>query len=301
MAYSTHVHALRSFSPHAYTVAENWDDVAEYITKEGFSATMNYHGVAFAAKGFLTDHTLPRTQLDDMLRRRREAFSDVQRIDVQNLMDSHETDRLASMIENGGVQEYIYPEWFDHDRGTRDTPAYRVRKPNGRECRIRHLVALFQMLYVRAPMVYYGTEAGMWGADDPDDRMPMLWPDLTYEVQAADPLGRSREPDSAAFDSTLLAFYHDLIRLRREHEVLLRGTFATVLADDDRSIYAFCRADARGALVIVLNRNEAERTALVPGVQADGLVFASAPGNIHLAHSDGLRLPPPSGFREQAR
>ena len=56
-----------------------------------------------------------------------------------------------------------------------------------------------------------------------------------------------------------------------------------------------------GALVVVLNRNEAERTALVPGVQADGLVFSSASGNIHLAHSDSLRLPPPSGFREQAR
>ena len=95
-------------------------------------------------------------------------------------------------------------------------------------------------------MVYYGTEAGI-GA--PTTRMtgcPCCGPDLTYEVQAANPLGRSREPDTAAFDSTLLAFYHDLIRLRREHEVLLRGTFETVLADDDRSIYAFRRADARG-------------------------------------------------------
>jgi cyclomaltodextrinase / maltogenic alpha-amylase / neopullulanase len=35
------------------------------------------------------------------------------------------------------------------------------------EWQIQRLLTLFQMTYVGAPMIYYGTEAGMWGADDP--------------------------------------------------------------------------------------------------------------------------------------
>ena len=44
--------------------------------------------------------------------------------------------------------------------------------------RVQRLVALLQMTYVGPPMIYYGTEAGMWGADDPCDRMPMVWPEM---------------------------------------------------------------------------------------------------------------------------
>ena len=45
------------------------------------------------------------------------------------------------------------------------------------------------MTYVGAPMIYYGDEAGMWGAGDPDDRMPMIWKDLQYQPQTIDPRG----------------------------------------------------------------------------------------------------------------
>ena len=50
------------------------------------------------------------------------------------------------------------------------------------------MVALFQFTYVGAPMMYYGTEAGMWGADDPCDRMPMVWPASVTTCTAHSPL-----------------------------------------------------------------------------------------------------------------
>ena len=52
------------------------------------------------------------------------------------------------------------------------------------------MIVLLQMTYLGAPMVYYGDEAGMWGGDDPCDRWPMVWEDMTYEPQASDPLKR---------------------------------------------------------------------------------------------------------------
>ena len=32
----------------------------------------------------------------------------------------------------------------------------------------------------------------MWGADDPDDRMPTVWEYLTYNNQVGEPKGRHR-------------------------------------------------------------------------------------------------------------
>ena len=112
------------------------------------------------------------------------------------------------------------------------------------------------MTYVGAPMIYYGTEAGMWGADDPDDRMPMVWPDLTYDAQTADPLGRPREPDAVAFDSTVFEYYRRVVRLRGEHAALRRGTFEAVATNDQFRTYAFRRTLDDETLVVVINRGE---------------------------------------------
>ena len=37
------------------------------------------------------------------------------------------------------------------------------------------------MTYIGAPMIYYGDEVGMWGANDPCNRKPMFWKELNYE------------------------------------------------------------------------------------------------------------------------
>ena len=104
-----------------------------------------------------------------------------------------------------------------------------MRKPTDAERRIQRLVALLQMTYVGAPMIYYGTEAGMWGGDDPCDRMPMVWPDLTYEPQAADPLESAARPaDVVEFDEALFDFYRAAIDLRKQMPALRRGSIEFV-------------------------------------------------------------------------
>jgi len=47
----------------------------------------------------------------------------------------------------------------------------------------------------------------MWGADDPCDRMPMVWQELSFDSQQADPLGRPRPANPVAFDDGLFKFY----------------------------------------------------------------------------------------------
>jgi glycosidase len=132
-----------------------------------------------------------------------------------------------------------------------------VEAPDAAGREIQRLVALFQMTYVGPPMIYYGTESGMWGADDPDDRKPMVWDDLQYQSEVQDPRGRPRDPDRVAFDRELFDYYKSVIRLRRDHAPLRRGDFQVLSADDERGMLAFARTLDSQSLVVVLNRGKA--------------------------------------------
>jgi cyclomaltodextrinase / maltogenic alpha-amylase / neopullulanase len=255
VSWNAHVRAL---NPQAYTVTEIWQDASAFVARGGFSASMNYHGFAFPVKGFLIDGTLPASEFAAQLEKRRLEHPESTQRALQNLIDSHDTDRLASMLVNAGRQPYARRDRFDYDVGERVSPrntaAYDVRKPNAHELELLRLVALFQMTYVGAPMIYYGTEAGMWGGDDPDDRMPMVWPDLVYAPQKADPLGRPRTPDTVAFDRDLHDYYRAIVALRNEHAALRRGALQVVAANDAAKTLAFARSIPGEQLVVVLNR-----------------------------------------------
>lgn len=71
-------------------------------------------------------------------------------------------------------------------------------------------------------MIYYGTEIGMWGANDPCDRQPMLWDDIRHEPETQSHEGgvrkRARQPDMK-----LHAFYRKAIAMRKAYAVLRRG------------------------------------------------------------------------------
>ncbi|WP_457653722.1 glycoside hydrolase family 13 protein [Rhodocaloribacter sp.] len=293
---------VRRLNPEAYTVSEVWEEASAFLDAGGFSATMNYHGFAFPVKGFLIDGRLPASGFGRMLDERREAFGPARRYAVQNLLDSHDTERAPSMIVNAGRYEaYAAPGKFDYDVGERASPrgdpGYLVRKPNARERDLQRLIVLFQMMYVGAPMVYYGDEAGMWGADDPDDRMPMVWPELTYDPQAADPLGRPRTPDPVAFDEGLFDYYRAVIHLRRSHPSLTRGDFRALAADDAAQMFAFARAHEEEMLVVVLNRSDAPGMIDVPYASlalgaGEGLapIFATTgpPGKVSLTRDGAV-------------
>ena len=113
-----------------------------------------------------------------------------------------------------------------------------------------------QMTCVGAPMIYYGTEAGMWGADDPCDRMPMVWAKLDYDAQTADPLGRPRTADAMAFDKELFNFYQAAIGLRAQSPALRRGDFEFTAKDDAAQFLAFRRATDEQQLFVGFNRGE---------------------------------------------
>ncbi|MFZ4598587.1 MAG: glycoside hydrolase family 13 protein [Terrimicrobiaceae bacterium] len=261
---------VRSINPQAYTTAEVWSSPLELISHGDFDACMNYYGFAMPVKGFLVDRVVPPSRFSQLIDERRNALPSAIAYAMQNLMDSHDTDRLASMIVNGEGTVYGNPDQieFNNNSNARASAKYQIRRPNERERAIQRLVALFQMTYVGAPMLYYGTEAGMWGGNDPDDRMPMTWGDMKFEPQAIDPRGTPRKPDEVKFDEDLFAFYKSAIALRRSKPSLNRGTYQALGAFDKEQTFAFERKLDSEVIVVVLNRSDDPQTVefdLTPG------------------------------------
>jgi glycosidase len=264
---------VRAINPEAYTVAEVWEDAAVFLEKGGFSSTMNYFGFAYPVKGFLMDDHLAPSDFADVLEARRTAYDPVRQRALLNLVDSHDTPRLATMVVNRADTGYVEPDRYDYDWGAvtslRQNRSYKVRAPTAEERDLQRLVALFQLTYPGMPMIYYGTAAGMWGADDPDDRKPMVWPDSTYDVEDAHPFGRERPADPVRFRHDLFQTYQTLITLRTSSPTLRRGDFGVVQADDERRLLTYARTPTgsdRGerTYVVTLNRSADAHSARIP-------------------------------------
>lgn len=252
---------VRRCNPNAYTTAEIWKDAAQLVQAGGFSASMNYNAFTIPVKGYLIDDNIGPSKFVSLTNERREGFPAAVAYVMQNLMDSHDTDRLASMIANGEGTQYDNGEIsFNTNNNARASASYRIRKPNDRERDIQRLVVLFQMTYVGAPMIYYGDEAGMWGGGDPDDRMPMVWEDLKYDPQAIDPRGDEREPDEVKFEPEIFGYYKSAVALRRSHDALNHGDYEVTFAGNEHDAVAFVRRSEKEKLLVAINRSGEEVT-----------------------------------------
>lgn len=265
----------RGINPDAYLTGEIWWEdwgndkifnAAPWLQGDAFDAVMNYRWAQEACRFFVDHHNkITASEFDHRLDAiRSDYLTDVNFV-LMNLLDSHDTDRLSSRIVNPDLV-------YDHNVGAKDNPNYDVRKPNKAEIRIQKLMVLFQMTSLGAPMIYYGDEVGMWGGDDPDERKPMLWPDLKFDPEESHPFGKPRPRDSNEINKDLLQYYTKLIHIRTRHEGLMIGNSTPILTDDSMDIYAFRRAAPHDVLTIVINNSAQERIVKLEQVSAARLV-----------------------------
>ncbi|HXG67752.1 MAG TPA: glycoside hydrolase family 13 protein, partial [Blastocatellia bacterium] len=255
---------VKGINPEAYLVAEvnyGFEGLKPYLQGDEFDAVMNYN-FAFACAEYFIDEKkrITTTEFDRKLRELREAFPACVAYAQQNLFGSHDTNRIGSHIVNR--DKWPYSHWSDYHRKSKaSNPNYDTRKPTAEELRVQKLFAIFQMTYLGAPMIYYGDEAGMWGANDPDCRKPMVWEDMDYAPERYLPDGSIREtPDEVAFDRDLFAHYRKLIHIRNAAPALQLGDYETLLTDDANQIYAFSRTYENQRAVVVINNSDREQT-----------------------------------------
>lgn len=247
---------VKGINPQAYLTAEIWWEdypnnvmfnAAPWLGEEGFDAVMNYR-FADAMYKFFNDEKkqIKASDLDELLFDIRKEYGPETSYVVQNLMGSHDCERLASGVVNPD-------RWIDHGGNVKYNRDFDVRKPSVFERQKQEVILAFQFTYIGAPYIYYGDEVGMWGADDPDCRKPMVWSEYSYEDESHHPLGLKRPADPVTVDEELLNYYKSLVRIRNEYGSLRRGTYRTVFVDDLNALFAFERRYENEAMLAIFN------------------------------------------------
>ena len=248
---------VKSINPEAYLTAEIVQppqEVLPYLSGDEFDGEMSYN-FAFACAEFFFDpkgKNISPTEFDQKLRELREIYPGGIPYVVQNLFGSHDSNRLGSYILNRGIGKYRnWGEYFNLSQAS-SNKNYNTSKPGKEEIRLQKLFILFQMTNVGAPMVYYGDEVGMWGANDPDCRKPMIWEDIQYE------------DSDVSINSDLFDFYKKAISIRRNNVSLNIGDFQTLITNDSENLYAFMRSSAKQKIVVVINNSDSDKVIQLP-------------------------------------
>jgi glycosidase len=250
---------VRSINPNAYLTAElvyPIEKTRPYLTGDEFDATMNYN-FAFIMHDFFVQDTSASTvtQFDRKLKELREAFGEDVAFNMQNLMNSHDATRLASAVANPDGKKFgDWGKYFGWSQKS-NNKNYNARKPTPEQRQKQKLIIAFQILYLGSPMFFYGDEAGMWGANDPDCRKPMLWPDAQYAAETFNPDQSKHSPDEVVFDRDLFDWYKKFIGLRRQYKSIRLGNYNTLKIDDENKLYAFSRKLGNEEVIVIINRS----------------------------------------------
>jgi glycosidase len=265
---------VKAAKPDAYITGEIWTWAQPWLKGDEFDAVMNYRWADAAQQFFVNQQkAIKPSEFNQRCTAIAYTYPFQVALCNQNLFDSHDTDRFASMFVNPDLA-------YDAANRIQDNgPKYKPDKPT-KEMVQRMLQAVaVQQAMVGAPMIYYGDETGMWGPDDPSNRMPMVWEGMKFE----DPQVR--------FDPEVFAFYQRAIAMRRQVPQLQLGFFRGVVEDDDRGVHVFARELGDDVAYVVVNRSNQEQKIDVPAAGLDGkkLINWLDPEHAALRQRDGER------------
>lgn len=244
---------VKSINKNAIIIGELWELSPDFISENGvFDALMNYN-FAFAVNDFFVAEK-NRISVSEFVERLEEIdrnYPDENLFSLQNLLTSHDTERLSSLVKNPDRK-------YDRDADERNKN-YDPSKPSPNDFEKEKMIIAFQFIYKGAPMIFYGDEIGMWGADDPHCRKPMIWSDLSYDDEVID----SSSGFSKGFgryevrpNSELYNFYKKIISIRNSNFSLSIGGQKILIADDDNKLLALERYLNDERIIAVFNLSE---------------------------------------------
>lgn len=230
--------------------------IKPYLDEKCFDSVMNY-GFYFSLLQFFVaqNNSISALQFDKLLRSQLKLLNLSSNFLAMNLLGTHDTERFASYIVNRGLKKYsTFEEFFENSHI--EDKKYSSRAPNDFERKIQKMAVVFEFSMVGSPMIYYGDELGMWGANDPDCRKPMIWPELSFEDEQILVGGRrTKKYDKIEVNQNIFDFYKRIINFRKSNiEVLSWGKFLTLYADKEKRVYIYERTLKKERIIFGFNR-----------------------------------------------
>lgn len=277
---------VKSIKPDALLVAEEWWDGFDILKGDEVDSVMNYTARTFVESWFINPHAHEKftpSRANEFVQYRLKNHRPESLNALWTMFSSHDTDRVLSktIMHNRLLSPQPYKDLnWDHERVNKPDKgaSYLNDKPGRLERDFYKSLVGFQFAYMGSPMIYYGDEVGMWGADDPTDRKPMVWADLAAPGQTEtrctpEPGIFCRENPNVQYnvnvDLDLLETVRRLIAARKSNVALRRGelilnvpinvdgawTLTGETANDRYFIWGFERRFGENSAYYISNQN----------------------------------------------
>lgn len=196
-----------------YILGEIWHSAQPWLNGDEFTGVMNYDYTGAIINHFIK-HELSSQGLVDRLSHQLMLYRDQTNAMMFNVLDSHDTARIMTLAN-------------EDDQLVRQTLAFTFLQPG-------------------SPSIYYGTEYGMTGGNDPDCRKPMNW-----------------YPDAKAM--AMHDFVRDLIKWRKEHwQLIAQGTIELTALNDNQGVVIKRRLNNQQLIAVFNTSSEPLQVTLAP-------------------------------------
>jgi cyclomaltodextrinase / maltogenic alpha-amylase / neopullulanase len=264
--------AVRAANPESYITGELWGPSQAWVNSgKEFDAVMNYQFAMSVVEFFCNNVKLMKvSDFNNRMVKVWFMYPQASAMAMQNLFDSHDTDRLASMFVNADRPYDGENRPQDNAQGKK----YDMRAPTAEEWQRLLQAVAFQNTFIGAPMTYYGDEAGMWGADDPSDRQPFVWDD------------KGPYAPGVGFNKNVFDGFQRFIAIRNALPALRAGSFYPVAIDDAANTYAFGRELGDKHVYVAMNRSGQPRTIQLDSIENGSYVDFADPKSVSIAMPD---------------
>lgn len=244
---------VRSVQPETYLVGEIWWEQwpdklmnpVPFCSGDVFDAVMFYQAYRPARYFFAkTNSEINAAQLKDSLEFQWNRLLPANRYAMMNVSSSHDAPRLLS--------DFYNPNKYKFQASQNDNKAYKTGKPYAESYKRLQLYLVHLFSSIGAPQIWNGEEMGMWGADDPNCRKPLMWKELSFNPERRNNIQPGPvEFDSLAFNQQQFEWYKKLISIRKSHPALVSGQLNFLVADGKKLMYE--RLDKNEAVYVIFN------------------------------------------------
>jgi glycosidase len=207
----------------------SYELISSYVNNGQLNAQFNFNLYDAAIPTFIKEDAL-FSNLDKEMQKTFSVYG-VNHL-MGNVMDSHDKNRFMAYADG----DLDVTQWSAIEEGWNNPPM--VDNPENYKKLILYMA--YMNTIPGLPVIYYGSEFGMSGASDPDNRRMMRFDDQLSE-----------------YEKNTLAEVSKIVNIRKEHPALRYGDFYSIQADEN--IYAYLRSDFNERILVVLNKSNEEQ------------------------------------------
>lgn len=214
---------------YVYQIGETFGDydlVSSYVNNGQLSSQFNFELYNTAQAAFI-DPEFSFDELDAEIRRTSEVYGTIHY--MGNIMDSHDKNRFMAYTDG----DLELSQWSAIEEGWNNPP--KVDDPMSYDK--MELYMAYMNSIPGLPVIYYGSEFGMTGASDPDNRRMMRF-----------------DEELDKYEKETLSDVRKIVNLRKKYPALRYGDYYKIAADEN--VFAYVRSYMNNRILVVMNKSD---------------------------------------------